>query len=317
MVHSHAHEENYFLDQLCSVAICGGLALVAVLLYTSGMIDAILVEAFRIPVLVAGSILGALVAVRAITLWREAGAVSAHQKHHGHGHDHGHHHHNHGHAHSHDHDHEHSHDHDHSHEHSHDHDHAHSHDHNYAHSHSHGHDHGHDHDHGWSPGRYALLLLPIVLFFMGLPNKGFSAAGLQRILGTQNALAEGGADLIAKKDTIILGFSELNEAALRARTRNYFEGRITTLSGQYQPLGDKEFTLFRLKMTCCAADTIPLKVRILSPENVNTRFQLGDWVEATGQIQFRQATNGSYVTVLVLESGEDVRATEPRAIYES
>jgi hypothetical protein len=48
------------------------------------------------------------------------------------------------------------------------HDHGHSHDHDHAHGHDHAHDHGHDH--GWSPMRYIPLVLPLVMFFLGLPN---------------------------------------------------------------------------------------------------------------------------------------------------
>src|SRR5262249_12016728 len=34
---------------------------------------------------------------------------------------------------------------------------------------------GHGHEHGWNPWRYIVLLLPIVLYFLGLPNAGLTS----------------------------------------------------------------------------------------------------------------------------------------------
>ncbi len=59
------------------------------------------------------------------------------------------------------------------HDHGHDHHHDHHHDHKHEHDHADQHDccdHGHGHDHGWNPIRYIPLLLPMVLYFMGLPS---------------------------------------------------------------------------------------------------------------------------------------------------
>src|SRR5262245_35388065 len=113
MAHAHAHDEvdsNYFLDQICTVAACGAIGAVAVLMFTSGRISNILVPAFWKPVMIAGTVLLVLGLIRAIALWRLAGpgavdaeaidgnAAAAHNHHHGHKHSHGH---EHGHEHSH------------------------------------------------------------------------------------------------------------------------------------------------------------------------------------------------------------------------
>src|SRR6202023_2261276 len=71
------------------------------------------------------------------------------------------------------------------HDHEHVHDHGHEHHHHEgpcpepAHEHAHqddhpgqAHSHDHDHDHDWAPWRYVVLLVPIMLFLIGLPNKG-------------------------------------------------------------------------------------------------------------------------------------------------
>src|SRR5262249_18283679 len=62
--------------------------------------------------------------------------------------------------------------------HEHKHEHAHAaagHDHGHAHDHDHDHGHDHDHSHGWAPWRFVVLLLPVVLYFLNLPNEGFSS----------------------------------------------------------------------------------------------------------------------------------------------
>jgi len=76
-------------------------------------------------------------------------------------------------------------DHDHNHDHEHEHQHeGHEHhlhdlgqddDHSHNHGHEHSHEHGeaccdHGHDHGWNPIRYVPLLIPVILYFMGLPS---------------------------------------------------------------------------------------------------------------------------------------------------
>src|SRR5436305_831344 len=57
---------------------------------------------------------------------------------------------------------------------SHPHEHTHDHDHDRAGHSQHDHD-ASDHDYGWAPLRYVLLLVPIILFLLGLPNKGPAA----------------------------------------------------------------------------------------------------------------------------------------------
>lgn len=178
MAHDHDHDETYFKDQLSTIALCGMLGGVCVLLSQQGKLT-FLAPNFRLPVLLGGLALLGLVGVRAVLIWMATGPKPApcpdgcaHDHEHGHDRDHDHDHaHEHDHAHGHDH-HDHAHEHDHGHDH---HDHAHEHGHEHSHAHDHPHDHGHSHahdhghDHGWSPWRYAVLLLPIVLFFLNLP----------------------------------------------------------------------------------------------------------------------------------------------------
>src|SRR5205823_2892745 len=111
----------------------------------------------------AGVALLVMVAVRAVAIWRTVGqSHAAHDHADDHDHMHG--------AECHEHSHECSHDHGHDHEHAHEHVHESGHDH---------HQHDHGHDHAWNPWRYAVLLLPIVLYFLNLPNQGFSSDWLK------------------------------------------------------------------------------------------------------------------------------------------
>jgi hypothetical protein len=165
MAHVHdADNDAYYLDQLCLVGICAAFAGVCLAMYfwQTEMLALLLAPQFHLFVLLSGVGLLALVVIRSVTLWREAGAraqVASHAHHH-HDHEHEHHHHDHEHC---------GHTHDHAHAPGVPHDHAH---HHHDHDHGHGHDHGHDHS--WAPWRYVVLLIPIMLFLLGLPNRGLT-----------------------------------------------------------------------------------------------------------------------------------------------
>jgi hypothetical protein len=297
--HDHSHGSNYYLDQLCTIAACGALGGVSIMMYFDGRLKYILTPFFFVPVLVGGIALAAMAVVRAITLWREAGSVPQD----GHIHDGHHHHHDEGQHHHHEHNHDHEH-----HHHEHDHDH---------HHHDHGHDHSHDHghDHSWTPARYAVLMLPIVLYFLNMPNSTFSAEAYGRMMSSTQT--EGGTAAIANKEGLVLGFKELTNAAHDKVTRTALEGQTGHLTGMYQPAkdNDKQFTLFRVKMSCCAADAVPVGVVIVCEENI-TLFQPRDWVEVEGQIQFHKLRGQEkWVPVLYLKSANQVKSTAPQSDY--
>jgi hypothetical protein len=167
------------MEQLCTIGICGLLGGVAIMLYLQGILRFILADYLHIYIFWSGVALLALVAVRAFGLWLSVATKAA----------------NHDHAHEHCHDHDHDHDHGHSHGDCHHSDeehghvlaanhagHAAEHVHNYEQNHAHAHGlaptHDCGHEHSWNPGRYIVLLLPIALYFLHLPNAGFSAAGI-------------------------------------------------------------------------------------------------------------------------------------------
>ena len=109
--HGHEHGESYFLDQIFTIALCGALGAIAVLLYVrKGMLTLVLSPSLHPYLLFGGIGLLLMVAIRAVAVWRLAGQASNGTAH---AHDHGHEDHPHDHAHGHAHDHAHGHDHDH------------------------------------------------------------------------------------------------------------------------------------------------------------------------------------------------------------
>src|SRR5262249_28978228 len=54
---------------------------------------------------------------------------------------------------------------------------------------NHGHDHDHGHSHSWRPWRYMLLCLPIILYFLNLPNQGFSSVSAVDVEESGRAVA--------------------------------------------------------------------------------------------------------------------------------
>lgn len=134
--HTHAHagdQAGYFTDQLCTIASCGVLGAVCVLMYAQDRLGIILPPQFHVPVMLGGVALMVLAAIRGATLWAEAGRAAAQQ------HDHEHHHHH----------------------------------HESPCDHGESCGHGHDHDHSYTPIKYAALLVPLFLFISDLPNHGF------------------------------------------------------------------------------------------------------------------------------------------------
>src|SRR5262249_5301861 len=92
MGHAHSHEhsdeaQTYYLDQLCTIALCGGLGAVGVLMWYPSiqtetgwrnLLSFILADQFHLPVLAGSIALLALVAIRAVVLWRSVGHAGDH-----------------------------------------------------------------------------------------------------------------------------------------------------------------------------------------------------------------------------------------------
>lgn len=144
------------------------------------------------------------------------------------------------------------------------------------------------------------MLLPVVLYFLNLPNDVFAGKQLNvSDLKFGDPVADTGTDFD-------VGFQELEMASLTPESRSSLEGKTVRLTGRYQGSDSKIFTLTRYKMTCCAADAISInaviridpdpKVKGLEPSQYR-----GKWVEVTGRVQFvRRRGSDEYITALVV-----------------
>jgi hypothetical protein len=331
MAHDHAHsDEGYYLDQLCAIGISGAIGLVMFLLWYWGGLY-YLMSTFTVFVMLGGCALMLLALIRGVALWVSVGKekkLAQHEHHHhDHCHDHGH---DHGHDCGHDHAHHHHHDHDHSaaitgenagtmaHHH---HDHTHTHDHSSGISagksaaaghHHHVHDHapehgpgtlsahvarvGEDHyddghDHGWAPWRYAVLVLPVMLFLLDLPPRS----------PVEDQIDDG---------IPYMRYDTVSKAANDPQARLDLLGKQTHMRGYFAAVGDRtnvrKFQLVRLKMNCCAMDAIPVpgmivRVRPESPAIDGSEFE-GGWVDITGQLDFEQLPgDGELITLIWLD----------------
>ncbi len=291
------------------------------------MLNLLLAEQFHRFVLLSGIFLVGLALVRGVVVWRQAGQL---RHHHHHDHEHSHDHHAHDHDHS-DHDHHYAHDHDHG-----EHDHHHAHDHDHGHSHDDEHD--HDHDHGWAPWRYIVLLIPVILFLLGLPNKGptsegkkvafvqqpaeyasIPAASLQPIpqLGPLQAIiqvvAVQGLNHENLANVTPVDFKTLEQSAYDSdRNRARWKSKMVKVRGQYVPMGEQAFSLVRFRMQCCAADAVDVSIPVFSGQPLEG-IDANEWVEVIGKVDFvpRDEKSNSFVTILRISGSKRVQPTTP------
>ncbi len=295
MAHSHSHDKHttFYVEQIFTIAACGAIAGVCILLYARNGLNGMLKSDQHLRVLFGGIGLLILVAIRAAHVWIAAGKAPAKAAAHNHSHEH-----------HHDHDHDHAHcDHDHAHE-------AEADDqgvppafaqpegHELFHDHA-----GHDHDHGWAPWRFALVLLPVVLFLLGLP----AAGGPNTVNVTTIGDFDSHSDASGKGENFTIGFNQLEKAALNPEVRDNIAGTTVQLKGQYKSDRPDRFTLVRFKINCCAADAIPLKAVIMLDPDKATQFKVdpekyrGKWVQIKGLLQFSSVPGSrEMIPVIVL-----------------
>jgi hypothetical protein len=307
MAHFHEDSDTYYLDQLCLIALSGafGGVCLALFFWQVPMLNLMLGTQFHAFVLISGILLLGMAGIRSVILWKAAGGnktslplVHDHSHEHEHAHEH--------------HDHENC---------QHDHDHDHSHDHDQAHDHE-----GHDHD--WAPWRYVVLLLPIMLFLLGLPNKGPAVQGAStpvdlthESIGYATLVASGdpmqqtllaaflSADSSAQAET--LGFKTLEGASRDPESRTDWKDKWITVKGQFAPSrqNDHQFSLVRFSIRCCGADAVRLNVPMVCKESLQG-IKEGEWVNVTGRIRF-QPNGDSFITVLQVPNRQAIAPTGP------
>jgi hypothetical protein len=326
----HHHDDNYYVDQLCLIALCGAYGAIAVSLYlwNRQMLALLVGPQFHQYVLWGGVALLIMVVTRAAVLWISVGrkvqtVPATHEHSHEHAHDHEHHQHHHG-----DHDHDHHHEHGGACEHHHHHHHHHEHDHDLTHAHAPSADDGHSHDS--APWRYVVMLIPVLLFLLGLPNKAPGVGRVHTKVDTTEdaqryagALMAGGPNLFntvgiaaalkqeERLDPVEMDFKALESAASIPSAREALKGKAVRVRGQFAPSSDRVFSLVRFRIQCCAADRIQVNVPIVSKEPLPPLKQ-SEWVEVTGKVEFRiPPGQQAYTTVLTVPQSRYIRPTDP------
>lgn len=195
-----------------------------------------------------------------------------------------------------------------------------------------------------------MLLIPVVLFLIGQPNKppDVQAANVGGDLGGDTHKTEiatflamgppslnqltaifvsaneqpGGAREMAWASGLQpyfrgkgeIEFTTLEGCARTPELQNAWKGSIVSVRGQYAPDrggNPRVFSLARLKINCCAPDAIQLNVPILAKEPVQN-IRPNDWVLVTGEISFF-TRNGEVRSMLRVHNRGDVVKTKPDA----
>ena len=291
MAHDHHHGDRnaFYMEQLLTIGVCAAFGGVVLLLWNSGDLRYMLAEKFHIWVFLGGASLLGMAIINAVAVWFSVGDAKAVP------------------VDTHDHDHSHC-----------DHDHG-------GHDHAHIHDHaeasvqtaptalamaapaddcGHEgHDHGWAPWRYAVLLVPVAIYFV-VPMTAMSSTGGGAVDVDPEAV-KAAMNAESKATDFNITFQQLNLAAAYSDNRSVYENMTVRLTGQYVPLDDRHFTLRRFKISCCAADAVPLSAVIMidpaSKQTLDSTHLQNQWVEAIGRVQFLPRADGQgFTTTLIL-----------------
>jgi hypothetical protein len=173
-----------------------------------------------------------------------------------------------------------------------------------------GHDHaeggGHSHGTGTIYLQVIVLAFPLLLYFMNLPNGRMSAAFLSDQLGKETQIGQLGS--VTESGSADTSFEELSLAQYDPDKRATLEGKRVQLSGKVQMYTDKKFTLFTMKMNCCAADQVPLKAVIISEFAIAGVKAMEDY-RVSGVIQFAETPGkpGQYQTVIRVKNSDDLQ----------
>jgi hypothetical protein len=169
-----------------------------------------------------------------------------------------------------------------------------------------------------------VLLFPILIFFLRLPSKPPRVTGLDLdLVGDPTEEAANLASIVGAgrsplQPLVLLSattfrrvenvdFKTLEAAAADEADRKDWRGRMVRVKGQFMPNenNERQFTLIRLKIQCCAADLIQLKVPILCRDSVND-IPPEQWVDVIGRVDFQQVGPNNFVTVLLVPTRKNV-----------
>jgi hypothetical protein len=155
--------------------------------------------------------------------------------------------------------------------------------------------------------------VPLLLFLLNLLNHGYSQEELRRLM-KGSPLEDNRSFFLPAKNggPVPLDLAVLQRALYNEEQREQLEGHTGRIKGLFVPAEDpREGTVVRFKLICCAADVLPLRVQLVSPAPI-TQVEAEQWVEVTGQVQFRKLRDrDELVPVLQLRTPADVVAVDP------
>jgi hypothetical protein len=124
-------------------------------------------------------------------------------------------------------------------------------------------------------------------------------------------------ELTRASDVINVTFGEMATFAYSPERRRAYQGRTARMLGQFAGSDPNNFDLVRVKITCCAADAIPLGVKVMRDPSLKQdleKLPSNTWVEVTGRLQFgKRKDREEYVTILLVSSPKDVQTKEAPA----
>jgi uncharacterized membrane protein YcgQ (UPF0703/DUF1980 family) len=109
-----------------------------------------------------------------------------------------------------------------------------------------------------------------------------------------------------KYGEVIRDLAEVARGACTEERRHFYDGKTAQFVGQATNIETRRFGLIRYKISCCAADAVPLKLVISVPATTEKGETFDGptlltrrWVMVTGVIQFRKLRDSDeYVTFL-------------------
>jgi hypothetical protein len=186
------------------------------------------------------------------------------------------------------------------------------------------------HNRRWAPWQYVILIIPVVLYFLELPqdsprmhtnaatrlNRDEDARPSPPNAKQQLAIAHLAGSVIVpafkkSRRPYRLALSELQAIARAPDSRDDWDGQKVVVEGQLRhlPSSDREFVLFRLQANC-GADGVTPQAFIIAPEPL--QFQDMEWVEVEGELSFRKLSNrDSWAPVIRVESLDKIKKKTP------
>jgi hypothetical protein len=178
-----------------------------------------------------------------------------------------------------------------------------------------------------------VLLIPVIFFLLGLPNKGPKAVAMDATGLLSTDIANEAVGLISPSapgwsQLVFVGylgadqvkgvvedwtFKDLSQAVLVAavspdpNVRAEWKDKSVRVSGMYSPSpqSDREFRLVRFRVTCCVADATQLDLPILSKESI-PGIKANSWVSVTGRVEFRSRL-GKMVPLIAVANKQAVK----------